>query len=258
MIDNLNRRDFLALAAALSAAGAFTMTVAAQDKHAGHMMPPPDAPRITILVHPRMVMLDLIGPMTIFNVLGTHIDLVWKEKIPISTELGLSITPSKTFAEADEAPDVLFIPGGLMGTIDCMNDPQVMDFLRGRGEKAKWVTAICTGPLTLAATWRLKGYDATSNWVHADLLPLMGARHVHKRVVTDRNRMTGAGVTAGLDFGLSLAANLRGEEEARRVQLILEYAPEPPFDGGTQEKEPNRLLKYQFGPNKPTPVSRLL
>ncbi|NSY14864.1 DJ-1/PfpI family protein [Agrobacterium vitis] len=193
-----------------------------------------------MLIHPRMVLQDLVGPMTVFDILRCRIDLVWKDREPVSTELGIPVAPTKTFAEADEAPDVLFVPGGLLGTIDCMNDPIVMDFLRQRGEKAKWVTAICTGALTLAATGLLKDYDATANWVHADLLPLMGARHVKKRVVKDRNRMTAGGVTAGFDFGLTLAAELRGEDEARRAQLVLEYAPEPPFDGGTPEKEPER------------------
>lgn len=242
-MSDFSRRDILALAACVSAASAFSIPASAQQGPgpAAHQMPiPADAPRITMLVHPRMVMQDLVGPMTVFDILRCRIDLVWKDRMPVSTELGIPVTPTKTFAEADEAPDVLFVPGGLLGTIDCMNDPEVMDFLRQRGEKAKWVTAICTGVLTLAATGLLKDYDATANWVHADLLPLMGARRVNRRVVKDRNRMTGAGVTAGLDFGLALAAELRGEDAARRVQLVLEYAPEPPFDGGTPEKEPEQ------------------
>ncbi|NVK33428.1 MAG: DJ-1/PfpI family protein [Rhodobacteraceae bacterium] len=236
----LDRRRLLTLAAMASAAGTFPVSAKEQDAapSANPLAIPADAPRITMLVHPRMVLLDLIGPMTAFNILRTHIDLVWKDKTPVSTELGIPVTPTKTFAEADEAPDVLFVPGGTMGTVDCMNDPEVLEFLRGRGEKAGWVTGICTGVLTLAASGLLEGYDATANWVHADLLPLMGARRVNKRVVTDRNRMTGAGVTAGVDFALTLAAELRGEEEARRVQLILEYAPEPPYEGGTPEREP--------------------
>lgn len=236
----MDRRRLLMLAAMASAASTFPVSASEQNAAptANPMAIPDDAPRITMLVHPRMVMLDLIGPMTTFNILRTHIDLVWKDKTPVSTELGLPISPTKSFAEADEAPDVLFVPGGLMGTVACMNDPEVMEFLQERGEKAKWVTGICTGVLTLAASGLLNGYDATANWVHADLLPLMGARHINERVVTDRNRMTAGGVTAGLDFALTLAAELRGEEEARRVQLILEYAPKPPFEGGTPEREP--------------------
>ncbi|MGV2129551.1 DJ-1/PfpI family protein [Agrobacterium vitis] len=242
-MSDFSRRDILAIAATVGAASAIAVPSSAQQGSgpAIHQMPTPaDAPRITMLVHPRMVLQDLVGPMTVFDILRCRIDLVWKDREPVSTELGIPVAPTKTFAEADEAPDVLFVPGGLLGTIDCMNDPIVMDFLRQRGEKAKWITAICTGVLTLAATGLLKDYDATANWVHADLLPLMGARHVKKRVVKDRNRMTAGGVTAGFDFGLTLAAELRGEDEARRAQLVLEYAPEPPFDGGTPEKEPER------------------
>ena len=98
------------------------------------------------------------------------------------------------------------------------------------------MTSVCTGSLALAAAGLLKGYDATSHWQVASFLPRMGARHVNKRVVIDRNRMTGGGVTAGIDFGLTLAAYLKDEEAARRVQLILEYAPEPPFRNGTPEE----------------------
>jgi transcriptional regulator GlxA family with amidase domain len=113
-----------------------------------------------------------------------------------------------------------------------MNDPQICAFLADRGTRAKWVTSVCTGSLLLAAAGLLKGYDATALWAVADLLPLMGARHIDERVVIDRNRMTGAGVTAGVDLGLTLAARLRDEEAARRVQLTLEYSPEPPFRNG--------------------------
>lgn len=109
----------------------------------------------------------------------------------------------------------------------------MLAFLADRGSRAKWVTSVCTSALVLAAAGLLKGYDATTYWPVTDLLPLMGARHVNQRVVKDRNRMTGGGVTAGIDFALSLVAELRGEEVARRVQLFIEYAPDPPFKNGT-------------------------
>ena len=114
-----------------------------------------------------------------------------------------------------------------------MNDPTVLDFLADRGSRAKWVTSVCTGGVVLAAAGLLKGYDATAYWPVAELLPLMGARHVDQRVVKDRNRMTGGGVTAGLDFGLALVAEIGGEELARRVQLTIEYSPAPPFTSGS-------------------------
>ncbi len=236
-----DRRQMLALAALGGAsAAAPALAQVPPDPGAQHMrdmmMIPPDAPTIAMLVHPKMVALDLIGPLTVFNILRCNAMLVWKDKAPVMTDVRLPIAATHTFGEVPQALDVLFVPGGRMGTVECMNDPEVMAFLSDRGSRAKWVTSVCTGSLALAAAGLLKGYDATSHWQVASFLPRMGARHVNKRVVIDRNRMTGGGVTAGIDFGLTLAARLKDEEAARRVQLILEYAPEPPFRNGTPEE----------------------
>lgn len=244
-----DRRQMLALAAlggaatAMPASGQTPTNPGAQ--HMRDMMViPADAPKIAMLVYPKMVALDLIGPLTVFNILRCNVMLVWKDKVPVSTDVRLPIAATHTFEEVPGQVDVLFVPGGRMGTVDCMNDPAVMGFLADRGSRAKWVTSVCTGSLALAAAGLLKGYDATSHWQVADLLPRMGARHVDKRVVIDRNRMTGGGVTAGIDFGLTLAAHLKDEEAARRVQLIIEYAPEPPFRNGTpQEAGPKRVAE---------------
>jgi putative intracellular protease/amidase len=237
----LDRRQMLALAALGGAASAWP--AAAQtptDPAARHMRDmmtiPADAPKIAMLVHPKMVALDLIGPLTVFNILRCDVMLVWKDKLPVSTDVRLPIAATHIFDEVPARVDVLFVPGGRMGTVACMNDPAVMAFLADRGSRAKWVTSVCTGSLALAAAGLLRGYDATSHWQVAEHLSRMGARRVDKRVVIDRNRMTGGGVTAGIDFGLTLAAHLKGEEAARRVQLIMEYAPEPPFRNGTPEE----------------------
>ncbi|WP_231621643.1 DJ-1/PfpI family protein [Sphingomonas sp. 37zxx] len=176
--------------------------------------------------------------MTALNILRCRINLVWKDKVPVVTELGLPITATQTFVECPRDLDVLMVPGGMLGSVACMNDPEVMTFLADRGSRAKWVTSICTGGLTIAAAGLLKSYDANATWTISHLLPLMGARHVDKRVVIDRNRMTCGGVTAGIDLGLTLAAKLRGEDAAKRVQLIMEYAPEPPFQSGTPAQAP--------------------
>lgn len=244
-----DRRQMLALAALGGAAAA--LPASAQEptdpgaQHMRDMMAiPPDAPKIAMLIHPKMVALDLIGPLTVFNILRCNVMLVWKDKTPVSTDVRLPIAATHIFDEVPANVDVLFVPGGRMGTVDCMNDPAVMAFLADRGSRAKWVTSVCTGSLALAAAGLLKGYDATSHWQVADFLPRMGARHVDKRVVIDRNRMTGGGVTAGIDFGLTLAAHLKDEEAARRVQLIMEYAPEPPFRNGTpKEAGPKRVAE---------------
>lgn len=244
-----DRRQMLALAAlggAVTALPASAQTPA--DPGAQHMRDmmaiPADAPKIAMLVYPKMVVLDLVGPMTVFNMLRCNVQLVWKDKAPVATDLRIPMAATHTFDEVPADVDVLFVPGGRMGTVDCMNDPTVMAFLADRGSRAKWVTSVCTGSLALAAAGLLKGYDATSHWQVAGQLPRMGARHVDKRVVIDRNRMTGGGVTAGIDFGLTLAARLKDEEAARRVQLLMEYAPEPPFRNGTpQEAGPKRVAE---------------
>lgn len=250
MTDTLDRRALLALAG-LAGAGlptfAAAQTDAQTDSGAQHMRDmmaiPPDAPKVAMLVYPKMVAQDLIGPLTVLNILRCRIALVWKDKTPVSTDVGIPFAATQTFEEYPRDLDVLFVPGGIMGTIDCMNDPAVMAFLADRGARAKWVTSVCTGALALAAAGLLKGYDATAHWAVADLLPLMGARHVDQRVVIDRNRMTGGGVTAGIDFGLTLAAKLRDEEAARTVQLTIEYAPQPPFQNGTPaEAGPARVM----------------
>lgn len=242
MTTHIARRAVLAMGAApwAALAGAAAQIPAdhvhqqARDEHLRSTTQlPPDAPKVAMLVHPKMVALDLIGPLTVFKVLRFDVQLVWKDRGPVSTDVGLALMPTHTFAESFHEPDILFVPGGTLGTIDCINDEAVCAYVADRGARAAWVTSVCTGSLLLGAAGLLKGYAATGYWAVADLLPLFGARHVDQRVVRDRNRMTGGGVTAGIDFALALAAELRGEEAARKAQLVIEYAPAPPFDNGT-------------------------
>ncbi|MDH1575435.1 MULTISPECIES: DJ-1/PfpI family protein [unclassified Pseudomonas] len=192
--------------------------------------------KVAMLIHPRMALLDLVGPQTILRILGCDIYLVAKTLDPVSTDVGISVTPDITFDHCPNDLDVLFVPGGLMGSLVAMEDQQTLSFLADRGASAKYVTGVCTGGLVLAAAGLLKGYRATAHWGVVDLLPLMGAVHERGRVVHDRNRLTGGGVTAGLDFGLTLASQLCGEDAAKHVQLIIEYSPEPPFHSGTPEE----------------------
>lgn len=236
MHDTIGRRTFMALGALLAANTALP-AVAQEPAGKAHMRMmgslPPDAPKVALLVYPNMVALDLIGPMTVFKIARFDVQLVWKDKMPVSTDVGIPIVATQTFDECADKLDVLCVPGGIMGTIACMNDPDVCAFLADRGAKAQWVTSVCTGSLVLGAAGLLNGYDATSHWAVAGLLPIMGARHIDRRVVKDRNRITGGGVTAGIDFALSMVADMKGEALARRVQLMIEYAPEPPFANGT-------------------------
>jgi len=205
---------------------------------------PANAPSVSFLIYPGMVMLDLIGPLTVFQIIQSRIELVWKDRNPVMTDARIPVAATHDFATASKGADIFMIPGGTMGSVACMNDPVVMDYVRAQGEAAKYVTSVCTGSLVLAAAGLLKGYRATSLWAVADLLPLMGATHVDERVVIDRNRITAGGVTAGIDFGLMLAGMLTDERTARRVQLTLEYSPQPPYHAGTPKEAGAELTAF--------------
>lgn len=200
-----------------------------------HPAGPANAPSVSMLIYPGMVLLDLVGPLTVFSIMRSKIELVWKDTLPVATDCKIPVSATHDFSNASTGLDIFCIPGGTMGSVDCMNDPVVMDYVRRQGESSAYVTSVCTGSMVLAAAGLLKGYRATSLWALTDYLELMGAEYVDQRVVIDRNRITAGGVTAGIDFGLMLAAKLVDEETAKRIQLILEYAPEPPFDAGTPE-----------------------
>jgi cyclohexyl-isocyanide hydratase len=200
-------------------------------------------PQIAALVYPNMVLLDLLGPHTVFNLLRANVHLVAKDRAPVCVDVGYSIAPTMTLAECPMELDVLFVPGGLEGTVALMDDPEVLNFLATRGARSRFVSSVCTGSLLLGAAGLLRGYDATSHWYVRDLLALMGANVKTERVVRDRNRLTGGGVTAGIDFGLELARELRGEDYARLIQLVLEYNPEPPFAAGTPQHAGHALTQ---------------
>ncbi len=190
--------------------------------------------QVAMLVYPGMTALDLIGPNQILaSLMNINVHLVWKDRGLITTDTGIPIQPTMTFKNCPDALTVLFVPGGADGTVALMDDPVVLDFLTQKGKTARYVTSVCTGSLLLGAAGLLKGYQATSHWAFRDLLPLMGATVVAERFVEDRNRITGGGVTAGIDFGLHLAAKLRNEKYAKAMQLGLEYDPQPPYHAGT-------------------------
>jgi cyclohexyl-isocyanide hydratase len=195
----------------------------------------PEPISIAFLLYPNLTQLDLTGPAQFLSRLGNQrIDLVWATKEPVPTDCGFSILPTATFDEVRTA-DILCVPGGL-GCIDVMEDEKVLEWIEGIAADAQWVTSVCTGSLILAAAGLLRGYRATSHWGWREYLSLFGAEPVEERIVFDRNRVTGGGVTAGIDFGLALTAAIRGDDFARAVQLGLEYDPAPPFDSGSPEK----------------------
>ena len=202
--------------------------------------------RIAFLIFPNVTQLDLTGPVQVLARLGgdAALDLVWKTRDPVMTDAGFAILPTATFADTPAA-DILCVPGG-MGVNDAIADDMVIDWVRGVGERATWVTSVCTGSLILGAAGLLRGYRAGCHWAQRDMLPLFGAEPVAERVVIDRNRITGGGVTAGIDFALTLTALLRGEEHAKAVQLSLEYDPAPPFDSGSPETaDPALVERYR-------------
>jgi cyclohexyl-isocyanide hydratase len=187
--------------------------------------------QIGMLLYPGLTQLDLTGPYEVLHRLpDSKVHLLWKTLDLVRADSGLSIAPTTTLSDCPPL-DVLFVPGGA-GQMALMSDPPVLGFLRAKGDEARWVTSVCTGALLLGAAGLLNGYDAATHWMYMDLLAAFGARPVSKRVVVDRNRVTAGGVTAGIDFGLRILAELAGERIAKRVQLGLEYDPAPPFDSG--------------------------
>ncbi len=190
--------------------------------------------RIAMLLYPGMTALDLVGPQELLAGLAPgSLALVARAKGPVFSDTGLAVVADTDFDGCPRDLDVLFVPGG-DGTPAQMRDATALGFLRDRASRAKWVTSVCTGSLILGAAGLLEGYRATSHWCVRDaVLPLLGAIPVAERVVFDRNRVTAAGISAGLDFALALSARLRGADYARTAQLVAEYAPQPPFDAGS-------------------------
>ncbi|MFO1160466.1 MAG: DJ-1/PfpI family protein [Reyranellaceae bacterium] len=190
---------------------------------------------IGILLYPNVTQLDATGPAQVLSrVPGATMHMIWKTRDPVPTDAGFSIVPTTTFADCP-ALDVICVPGG-GGQVALMTDPETLDFLRKQAAGARYVTSVCTGSLVLGAAGLLKGYRSACHWASRDMLEDFGAIPVAERVVRDRNRISGGGVTAGIDFGLTLAAELAGEEIAKSIQLVLEYDPQPPFDSGSPEK----------------------
>ncbi|HZL29442.1 MAG TPA: DJ-1/PfpI family protein [Pseudolabrys sp.] len=190
--------------------------------------------RIGMLIFPRLTQLDMTGPYEVLARLpDTKVELVARTLEPVTTDRGMRILPTVTY---DTCPplDVIMVPGG-PGQQDLMEDAAALSFLRKQAATAKYVTSVCTGSLVLGAAGLLKGKRATSHWAAVEHLAALGAIPVREKVVIDGNIVTGAGVTSGIDFALSLAAILDGEAVAREVLLQIEYDPAPPFEGGSPD-----------------------
>ncbi len=200
--------------------------------------------QIAFLLFAGQTQLDMTGPAQFLSRLpGAKTDYVAGNLDPVPNDAGFSIVPTATFADLP-AVDLLCIPGGV-GVSDVMNDRQAMDWIRNVGTDAQYVTSVCTGSLILGAAGLLRGYKATTHWAWHHHLALFGAEPVKARTVIDRNRITGGGVTAGIDFALTLIAHIAGDDVAKMLTLGLEYDPAPPFATGSPDKAgPDMLSAY--------------
>lgn len=198
--------------------------------------------RIGFLIFPDIMQLDMTGPHEVFTKMpDTQVLVVWKTLEPVTSVSGMRILPDVTFADCPQL-DLVCVPGG-GGMNALLNDEETLDFLRGQAENARYVTSVCTGSLVLGAAGLLKGKRAACHWMSRDMLKEFGATPDPSRVVIDGNLISGGGVTAGIDFGLAVAAEVLGEDAAKAIQLGIEYAPRPPFDAGTPESAGAQIEK---------------
>jgi cyclohexyl-isocyanide hydratase len=188
--------------------------------------------KVGMLLFPGLTILDFTGPYDVFiKAPCFDVIIIGETTAPVRAEGGLILQPEVALADCPQL-DVVFVPGG-RGINDLLMNESVLQFLREQGAQAKYITSVCTGALVLAAAGLLQGFKATTHWRSLELLRMFGVETVEERVVTDGNRITGGGVTAGIDFGLALTALAGGEEMAKVIQLLLEYDPAPPFRAGS-------------------------
>ena len=204
---------------------------------------PQNAPALKVgfVMFPGLTQLDLIGPADVLNrVPGTEVQFLWKNLNPVIVDRGLRVLPSHTYGQCDQL-DIICVPGG-PGQIALMDDDETLNFLRRIAPGCKLVTSVCTGSLVLGAAGLLDGYKATCHWSSLDQLTMFGATPVEQRVVIDRNRITGAGVTSGIDFALHVVEQTAGKTMAQQIQLQMEYDPEPPYNCGTPRTAPPEIV----------------
>lgn len=199
--------------------------------------------QIAIVLFDRFTALDAVGP---YETLGRLPDaetvFVAERTGPVRTDTGaLAITADRTLAEVPD-PDVVVVPGGPGQTPQMENDA-LLDWLRAADASSTWTTSVCTGSLLLAAAGLLRGRRATSHWLALDHLKRYGAEPTGERVVTDGKYVTAAGVSSGIDMGLTLLGRIAGDEHAQAVQLLTEYDPQPPYDAGSPRKAPAHLVE---------------
>lgn len=226
-----------------------------QDPSKGYFM------KIACFLYPNFTAIDLIGPITAWRFIpGVEFEFIAAKKGPMRTDTGLEFTITHDFTDFSPAPDVLFIPGGASCSFDAMQDDMLLAAISRAGERAKWITSVCTGAMILAAAGLLDGYRSACYWYARPYLVKFGAIPDERRVVIDRNRASGGGVTAGIDFGLRMAAEWTNEANGRLIELVMEYAPEPPFNSGRPDMADGDTLataRKLLGPLMPEALADL-
>lgn len=206
--------------------------------------------RIGFVLFPNVTQLDFTGPLQVLHRMpGATTVIAAKTRAPVPSDCGLELVPTTTFAECGPL-DLLCVPGGF-GVDGAIEDDETLSFVREQGAHAQYVTSVCTGAFVLGAAGLLRGKRATTHWAYHHLLPKVGATPVKARVVRDGNTFTGGGVTAGIDFALTVVSELASEAAARSIQLAIEYDPSPPFDAGAPERalpETTEALRARFAP----------
>ena len=212
-----------------------------------------DQREIAFVLYPGLTVLDLVGPLQVLTMLqrlalGYRTVAVWARREPVPTDAGVAVVPDRTFEEVPH-PAIVLVPGGALPTIRAMSDPLVRDYVRSAAASAELIASVCTGSLILGAVGLLEGRDATTNWFYSGVLENLGATYHQRRWVEDGNLIMSAGVSAGIDMALHLAARLTDEATARRVQRAIDYDPQPPWGGIDYDRIPRfpRALRGAIG-----------
>jgi len=193
---------------------------------------------VAILIYQGFTALDAVGPYEVLSRLpDASLTFVAQEAGPVRTDNGMLTLVAERAIDDVEAPDIVLVPGG-PGEVAARAGGPVLDWLRAVHETSTWTTSVCTGSLILAAAGLLEGKRATSHWLALEQLGRLGAVPVAERVVFDGKLVTAAGVSAGIDMALTLAARIAGDQVAQAIQLGIEYDPQPPFDAGSPTKAP--------------------
>jgi cyclohexyl-isocyanide hydratase len=267
-VPSKNRRAFLRSLPVLGGAvvmSPWTLSIAqpqAQSVTSGQLTPAPRSSTVTpampshwqgneqiaMLMYPEFTAIDMVAPQYFLaGLMGAKVHLIAASLEPVKTDTGLVLVPSMTIDDCPPDLDVLFVPGGTRGTVAAMRDKSLIDWVADRGQRAKLVSSVCTGSMILAQAGLLRGKRATSHWVTRELLSHFGATPVNERVVWDGKVVTGAGVSAGIDLGIAISARLRDDTYAQAQQLLAEYAPRPPFDSGTPDTAPKKVVDLVSG-----------